>query len=793
MLRRLALPILLVTVILVAAAGMFRLKFDTNILSMLPGDLPEVRGLETFHQAFAKNDELVILLQSKGDDSGSLEDAAQSLGERLLADGNARRARWQPMWMQSPDGLAELIAYLWLNGDPDSLRAQTARLSPENSKATLDQSIARIATAMEGEGLAMKAHDPFGFLDQPAIAAITSNSSQSGAAFESADGHSHLLFIDSPQPIAGYRDADAWLGKVRKSIAAWKNGDGAGFEVGLTGEPAFSSEIGHSMERDLSGSIGITLGLIALMFWWMQRRLVLLAGLVGVQVLVFAVALGVAGWIFGSLGIMAFSSFGILIGLSVDYGLIICQEAKLSGGNAKSLRAASAKPVLWCAATTIVVFLALNLAGLPGMGQLGTIVATGLGAAAVLMITGYLPFVVKFGVNRMAPRGTGKWLPQQRLSQIISAVLALAAIAVLAIHGLPGVNFDSSVMRPSNSPAMSTLDQVSAAFPRWADQSMGVIVEAKNGPEMLRRTKEAERRFRRAEESGLVSAAHLPTGWWPSEKAQAANRANIAKLAADRERLLAEADEAGFTEEGTALGNQVLEAMADLTTHEGVAFPEQESAIEITRVAMVRKPDGSGALLGSIDPAPGAKPAGPDFGKFRALTGDGIWLSDWRLFNPAISDLVGKDVTRVLIPMLLLLVGMMIFLFRRAGDIVAALCAMALSGLLMLAVMSFAGLTWNFVNLMATPLLLGTGIDYAIHVILTTRRTGCSFKELWNGTSKALMFCGMSTVIGFGSLCFSSIEALRSLGYVSVTGIFITMVVAIFLLPGRCQEKPEEN
>ncbi|MBK1883567.1 MMPL family transporter [Luteolibacter pohnpeiensis] len=793
MLRRLALPLIFVLFILVAAAGMFRLKFDTNILSMLPGDLPEVRGLESYHQAFAKNDELVILIQSKDDETDSLEDAAQSLGERLLADGNARRARWQPMWMQSPEGLSELIAYLWLNGDPESTQALAEKLSPENSRKTLDGAIARIATAMEGEGLAMRAHDPFGFLDHPAITALTSNSSQSGAAFESADGHSHLLFIDSPKPIAGYRDADAWLAKVRQSIAAWQKTDGQGIEVGLTGEPAFSSEIGHSMERDLSGSIGITLGLIALLFWWMQRRLILLAGLIGVQVLVFAVALGVAGWIYGSLGIMAFSSFGILIGLSVDYGLIICQEAKLSGSNANSLRDASAKPVMWCAATTIVVFLALNLAGLPGMGQLGTIVATGLFAAAAIMISGYLPFVVRFGVNRRQPRGTGKWIPKRMLSYGLAGGFAIAALGVLAIHGLPGTQFDSSVMRPSNSQAMTALDRVTAAFPRWSDESMGVIIEAKSGPEMLERVAEANRRFSSAEKSGLIRAAHFPIGWWPDEASQTKNRAILAELATHRDRLMHEAGEAGFTEEGTALGNSVLSEMATLTAHNGLVFPQQESAIEITRVAMARKADGSGALLGNIDLAPTAKPAGADFPKFRALTGSGIWLSDWRLFNPAISDLVGKDVMRVLIPMFLLLVGMMIFIFRRPGDILAALVAMSLSGLLMLAVMSFAGLTWNFVNLMATPLLLGTGIDYAIHVILTIRRTGCSFKELWNGTSKALMFCGVSTVIGFGSLCFSSIEALRSLGFVSVTGISITMIVAIFLLPGWCQASPDEN
>jgi predicted RND superfamily exporter protein len=138
----------------------------------------------------------------------------------------------------------------------------------------------------------------------------------------------------------------------------------------------------------------------------------------------------------------------------------------------------------------------------------------------------------------------------------------------------------------------------------------------------------------------------------------------------------------------------------------------------------------------------------------------------------------------MLLPMVLLLLGMMFFIFRRAADVGMALFAMVISTLLLLAIMSAAGLKWNFVNLMATPLLLGASIDYAIHVTLTLRRTGGCFKELWNGTGKALLFCAASNVIGFGSLIWSSSEALVSLGVVAVIGISLSMVVSLFLLPG---------
>lgn len=784
MFRRLAIPLLLATAILCASLGLTRLRFDTDILSMLPGELPEVKGLKAFHEAFSRNDELILVIEGGEEDAGTLGEAAESLGKVLLEQKAVKTARWKPRWNEEPQGIAELLGYLWLNGDPGAVKAQAARLAAGTSEKTLQESLAKVATSMEGVDMVMAAHDPFGFLDHPAVATLMNSSGGGGEAFESEDGRTQLLFVDSPDPLPGYREADAWLKGLRASVAKWQEGDGKGLKVRMTGEPAFSSEIGVAMENDLSGSIGITLGLIGLLFWWMQRRFSLLLGLTGILVMVFAVALGVAGWLYGELSIMALSSIEILIGLAVDYGLVICQEAKVAGHDKKELRAAATKPVFFGALTTTVVFLALNLGGLPGMAQLGSIVGIGLTAAAVLMLVVYLPFVARFGVNRQPARGSGKILPRGRRSWAITGVLLAVAAGVLTFHGMPGAEFSSKIMRPRNSEAMESFEQVQRAFPAYSGKSLGLVVEAKSDAEMLERLAGADQRLEGARKSGLIDSPILPRGWWPDVTAQALNKPVLAALAKDRERLLAEADAAGFSEEGIALGQGTLEALARQTQEGALVFPESPAAREVMRLFLTRKETGGGYLLGSVTPAEGVDPAGEDYEAFRALTGGGIWLSGWDLFKPAVAKLVREDMTRMLVPMFVLLVGMMVLIFRRVADVGLALFAMVVSTVLLLAIMSVTGLKWNFVNLMATPLLLGTGIDYAIHVTLSLRRTGGDFKELWQGTGKALLFCGASNVIGFGSLVFSSSDALVSLGTVAVIGILLSMGTSIFLLPG---------
>jgi predicted RND superfamily exporter protein len=771
---------MLLAAIAVAAMGLSRLRFDTDILSMLPGELPEVKGLKAQHQAFARQDEAILLLETDGDLSPA--DAAKSLAEALEKDGVVKSARWQPRWTADPEGLSELLAYLWLNGDPAATRDLAARLSPENSQTTFDTALEELATALSGQDLAMNAHDPFGFLAHPAVADVL-ESSGGGAGFASADGTSHLIFIDAPGEIPGYREAGEWLDRVRGSIANWQGAGDSPFKVSITGEPAFSSEIGLAMEKDMSGSIGITLTLIALLFWWMQRRLMLLHGLVITLCMVFAVALGVAGWIYGELSIMALASAEILIGLATDYGLVICQEAKAAGHDRKKLLRAAGPPVLCGAITTTVVFSALNLGGLPGMAQLGSIVAFGLLAAGILMIVFYLPWVAKFGVDRAPAEDEAKWIPRRKRSLLLTGGLVVAALAILGTLGMPGVEFDSKIMRPRDSAAMAAFERMQEKFPDKDPRQLRLVVEAPDDLTMRARLAEAERRLAAAEDDGVLLESSLPSGWWPDPDRQESNRAVLLALSAEAPRLLAQADEAGFTEEGTALGRQVFGFLAKAGTAKGF-YPESAAAREVMRLFLQRGENGGGLVLGSVLPAPEVDPLTPGYPRLRALNGDGIWLAGWSLFKPAIAGLVKEDMTRMLVPMGVLLVLMMFLIFRRGRDVGLALMTMLVSAVVLLALMRLFDLKWNFVNLMATPLLLGTGIDYAIHVTLTLKRTGMCFKELWNGTGKALLFCGASNVIGFGSLMFSSSDALVSLGQVAVIGILLSMTFSIFLLPG---------
>ena len=773
----------LLLMVAVAGLGLGRIRFNTDILSILPAEMPEVAGLKSYYEVFSLDEELVVLIEGGEEDAGSLGAAAEELAGRLKEAGVAANARWKPRWIDRPEGMAELLGWLWLNGETEDAARLVDSLSEAEIEGTMAEAMERVATSLDGGEMIISAHDPMGFLGHPSLAGLFASADGGGEGFESADGVAHLLFVDAPGSIQGYKEASVWIAEVREIAEPWA--EQRGLKLSWTGEPAFQAEIGSAMERDMTKTIGVTSTLIALLFLLMQRRLGLLVGMSGVIGLVFLTAMGLAGWYYGELSIMSAGFAAILIGLAVDYGVLICQEAKLAGHDEGAIRQATTKSIGWAAATTAAVFFALNLSGLPGIAQLGTIVAFGVIAGAVLMLNFYVPWVAWRGAGRPSISHKASWVPKRGRALVIALVMAAVGAGVLAWKGVPGVEFDRGLLRPRNSPAMAAFEGIQSHFPAWQAPSLKLVIEGESDAEVEERIVEAGRRLEilKEERPELIEWVDLPSGWWPSPERVSRNRAIIEGLVSERERILASADEVGFSEEGAALGKSVLERLPEVLSMDPASVPSDEAAAEILR-GFVSKNEQGGTLLGSVELSSPEELSPEDFASLRKFSTDGIHLASWTLLKPAVLPLVKKDLMEVFLPMAGLMVVMLTLVFRNVWDVSLALATMLLSGALLLAAMRVAGIGWNFLNIAATPLLLGTGLDYTIHILLAVRRTGGDLRAVWNGTGKAVLFCGTSTAIGFGSLAFASNDALASLGKVAVLGILISMVVSILLLPG---------
>jgi predicted RND superfamily exporter protein len=98
-------------------------------------------------------------------------------------------------------------------------------------------------------------------------------------------------------------------------------------------------------------------------------------------------------------------------------------------------------------------------------------------------------------------------------------------------------------------------------------------------------------------------------------------------------------------------------------------------------------------------------------------------------------------------------------------------------------VLYLTGFKLNYGNLMALPILIGTGVDYGAHLAHRARQEGSVIKAA-RTTGRTIALSGLTTLIGFGSLILGNHWGVRSLGLLLVLGIGASLVTALVVLPG---------
>ena len=732
--------------------GLFRLRFDVDVLNLLPSNVPAVQGLKLHQEYFADANELIITIEAE--EAEAVERAARAVAEQLRQRPDlARGVIWQPPWMENPAQPAELMAYLWLNQPPERFAELTNRLSAANAPALLRETQQRLATTFSPSELARLPHDPFNLMQLPDAPSATSDDE----LFASSDGTFRLMFVQATSPLKNYRECQAWLRQIKAAIRA------PGVTVKYTGGPAFTAEIAGSMEGDMRTSVLGTMAVVALMFWFAHRRWRPLLWLVALLAVILAGTFAMAGWVLGTLNVVSAGFAGILLGLA-DYGVVMYQEWRAHPDKSiADIRREVGPSIFLSALATGGSFLLLNLSGLPGLGQLGTLVGLGVGLAAVVMVYLYLPPLTRAPANEIQSGGE----PPHSIAWIATALL-MGSFAALLLAGFPKVDHSSDPLRPRDSQAFAALEEIKREM---GDQGepLWVIVRGKTEAQVAQRMQAIEPLLERLVREGKLATFELPHAVWPVPGNQAANRATAHWLGGQYSRLKDLALDHGFTSQSMAMTEAILDRW-----RAGEVAPTNFASRWLLDKVVARRSN-EVAALGS------ATPVRP--GETFALGQEGVLVAGWEGLGAALLALVRTELRVVLAPVMMLVAIALWCAFRRLREIFLSLASLCTGGVALLAVMRVAGWEWNLMNLLAVPLLLGAGVDYAIHMLSSLRRNRGNISEAIRTTGRALLLCGGTTVVGFGSLAWSSNAGLASLGKVCATGIAAVLLISVYLLP----------
>jgi lauroyl/myristoyl acyltransferase len=339
----------------------------------------------------------------------------------------------------------------------------------------------------------------------------------------------------------------------------------------------------------------------------------------------------------------------------------------------------------------------------------------------------------------------------------------------------------ADALQPRDSRANAALNAIKQHL-HQKREPLWLITTGQSEDEVARKLAVVEPILKTAGSNQTLAGFTLPTALWPRPEFQSANRATARRLAAEREAFRTAALAGGFSEDALGLTESLLDTWQRATASSRVFWPTNPLCHWIFDRFVSR--DGTNFFaVGFLFPSATLAGSTALVQLDAELPRAGVRLSGWELLGGTVLGVVKANVVRLTLPLAGLVLVSLWLAFRRFAEILLSLAILLLSALCLLAVMRLMGWSWNLLNLMAVPLILGTGVDYSIFMQLALRRHHGNLRVAQRSVGRALLLCGGTAVAGFGSLGLSSNAGMASLGRACAVGIASNMLISVFLLP----------
>ncbi len=790
--HRTGLIILSFVVALVGGYLASRMPIHADLTNLLPHSQRSVQDLEALQKRARPFGTVQILVEGK--DRATRERAGAALAAKLaylpkelvaqfsLDDGPLHRYVWQHRFL-FPD-LADL------EGARDALRARIdrAKLAANPLYISLDDEPAD----KTGDRLT-ELEDKLDDLDKQA---------HKPPLRVSKDGRLQLLIIQTTFPPSDARHANHLIGMIRSAMAEVRAEVGDGVSFGLSGNITISMYEHDSVLEGMALSAGATVLLCALglLLYYRSARLViaiLWALLVGV-----AATFALAWAMIGHLNVMTAFLFAIVIGNGINAGLILSARYldELRGGLDPHAAVAPAiagalRGTLAATATAAAAYTSLLVTDFRGFRQFGAIAGVG------MLVTWLSTFVVLPALlYALARRGLikpkqppsigrqlAKFFPQHGLRTVLAvgAALTLIALAIDVIYiardpftrdwrDLQSDNADIRGVRAIDAKIKAAFD--SKNMLSGQAYQVAIAVEHRDQVRPLAARLRASDRARPPSLRWLRDIRSIEDALPADQPQKLVVLHQIAALLDDPQL------QATLTDDERARLARVhppadLRVIGDADVPVEIAWPFIEKDGSRGKLIVLRGSSRFNSFdvddrlafateVRALDLPPGALAAG-----------EALVVAD-------IVKTMERDAPRIIgfaligsILAVILVVGI-----RRHGVVTLA-CGLA-GVVVMIAVCALAGLKVHFLDLIALPITIGIGIDYAVNLAVRDRQEGSRGPaHLMTTTGSAVLMCSYTTMVGYSTLMLSANGGIRAFGLAALLGELACILMALVVAP----------
>ena len=791
-----------------------RMRLDTEVLNLLPKGFESVEGLKVYNRDFAQVRELTFALVCAPADVDKLEEFAPVFAGRLREQPWCRRMlAGSPM--ETPEGIHDLQAIalpLVLNLEPAAFEETLASLQPAQIKARLHRLHQELEAGSPRPQMEL-ALDPLGIL-APALKPFASNSSiEDDQPLTSTDRTMRVFLAVTNQAEISAFDCQKLMAEVNAFRTTAREGwEGGPLEILVTGRSAYVAEISLSMRHDIIVTLFGSILLVGGVFYVGFRRWIPLLGMGFSLLLCCLVALACGLLIFGELNLVTVGFCAILIGLGVDFAILIYgryQQARDEGvDHPEAIResiSSLGRAIFFGALTTAVGFMALLLAGSGGFTQLGVLIALGIAFAGIFMLTVFFLFL-----PRKSPPPQRDWIlelvkryvriavsrPARVLAISLPVLLGLTAVALLP---RPPLIFDVSThsMEPKRSDAGYALRTIMEKMPTRWEPAIG-IVKGVNEQQLHDAWQKVALHWAAVQQAGKIKGFSTPAALAMSPQLALANRTRLEALNAPAARdALDEAIVAeGFSRDSFSSAFSLLDQLQG-AAYLSVRLPGWRTLLPESSSwwFLVDRYFGHDPLLttGFVTTNEPITTQAQKNMLHEALPVAGVpmTLSGWSF---TLTDLVPWSHRQLILISALMAVfdaTLLAVLYRdwRLWLIQLATLAMAVAS--MIASMKLLEIPLNLLNVLAFRLVLAIGVDYGIYVLLVWQKARRLDHDV-AGVVKPVVLAALTAICGFGSLGAANNPTLAGLGYACAIGLFWSLAATIFFtLPAAAATEPK--
>jgi len=620
----------------------------------------------------------------------------------------------------------------------------------------------------------------------------------------------------------------------------------------MTGVPVLAHEDGKYVgpQAGIAGAFSAVLVVLVLSIALGNRRM--LGALVLTLVSALCLTAGAAAIIVGHLNLISIA-FGVLcIGLGVDFGIhysLRCKDLSRSqAGNGlstvttlKTTAIELKRPLILCAITSSVAFIAFVPTGFVGMAELGIITACGLGASLLATFT-VLPAALAWLLPDGIPQTQYRCLPLEWIDKLLGGrermvLITMVILGALALIPASQLHFDADPLGVRDPQA----DSVKLLRELLQDENasplaMNVLVDDEAAAEVL-----AER----LSELPLVGRVNIASDLLPQDQEDAIEAIEdtafailpTLKLMPARQYPADELLErlrglhlqvikaaAEFPENAALL--QLQEALAETLRGDNREFDDLQQRLftsfpsTINRLTAMLQPDTisikslpptlqklildvNGKHRIEINPHPASGVDGSDIKRVGEFVdsvleiapdayGEGYAIRE-------ISEVVLRAFAFAFVIAAFAILAISYSAFRDFRRTLAVVLPLVFACLFTIAICVMSGIALNFANVIVLPLILGIGIDTAIHLVHradpgsganghrhgleTTQTPDKEGTLLQSSAASAAFYSGLTTLVSFGTMAFARHQGLASLGSMLWIGVLVVLLVNFIFIP----------